>query len=114
MGVYDGIDGLCYSTTSAPHSAAPPCGACAVLRGLGRPVSSCPLCEGTRAAEVASQTGAPTPAAERFSDSKQFKALKAIVKKKSEEVKRLRHFITASGLALPNTEGGVELTADDD
>ena len=49
-----------------------------------------------------------------FRDSQQFKALKAIVTKKSEEVKRLRHFIIASGLALPNTEGGVELTADDD
>ena len=63
---------------------------------------------------AASPPSAPVPAAERYSDSKQFKALKAIVKKKSEEVKRLRHYISASGLALPNTEGGVELTADDD
>lgn len=53
------------------------------------------------------------PVAERFSDSQQFKELKNILKKKTDEVKNLRQFVVASGLELPNTSGGIELTADD-
>mmetsp|Transcript_13698 Transcript_13698/g.39458 ORF Transcript_13698/g.39458 Transcript_13698/m.39458 type:complete len:254 (-) Transcript_13698:157-918(-) len=65
------------------------------------------------AAGAAVQPPPPPPAAERFSDSTQFKELKALMKKKSEEVKELRQFITASGLQIPNTGGGVEIPADD-
>lgn len=51
---------------------------------------------------------------QRLGDSVQFKELKAIVKKKSDEVKALRLHMAQSGLAPPQQDGGVELTADDD
>lgn len=52
---------------------------------------------------------------QRLGDSSQFKELKAIVKKKSDEVKLLKRAMAQHGLAPPTAlEGGVELTADDD
>mmetsp|Transcript_16642 Transcript_16642/g.35190 ORF Transcript_16642/g.35190 Transcript_16642/m.35190 type:complete len:251 (+) Transcript_16642:75-827(+) len=56
----------------------------------------------------------PAPAQRLGSDSTQFKELKAIVKKKSMEVKELRNVLISNGLPLPNTGGGVELQAEDD
>lgn len=50
----------------------------------------------------------------RLGDSSQFKELKAIVKKKSDEVKALRRAMQAAGLPIPAVEGGVDLVADDD
>lgn len=50
----------------------------------------------------------------RLGDSSQFRELKAIVKKKSEEVKMLRRAMAASGLQPPAMEGGIDLVADDD
>jgi len=50
----------------------------------------------------------------RLGDSSQFKELKAIVKKKSDEVKLLRQVMQQAGLAIPQAQGGIELTADDD
>lgn len=50
----------------------------------------------------------------RIADSSQFRELKAIVKKKSDEVKLLRRAMQQHGLPLPQAEGGVELVADDD
>lgn len=51
---------------------------------------------------------------QRVGDTSQFKELKAIVRKKTDEVKLLRQYITSAGLALPGTEGGFELQAEDD
>lgn len=51
---------------------------------------------------------------QRLGDSSQFKELKAIVKKKSDEVKVLRRAMAAHGLPVPSVEGGVELAPDDD
>lgn len=51
---------------------------------------------------------------QRLGDSWQFKELKAIVKKKSEEVKQLRATLASAGIPVPGAGGGVELTADDD
>jgi len=56
----------------------------------------------------------PPPPPQSFGDSSQYKEMKALLKKKSEEVKTLRQTILANGLALPATEGGFEVTADDD
>mmetsp|Transcript_9768 Transcript_9768/g.17247 ORF Transcript_9768/g.17247 Transcript_9768/m.17247 type:complete len:305 (-) Transcript_9768:108-1022(-) len=51
----------------------------------------------------------------RLGDSSQFKELKAIVKKKSDEVKLLRRYVADAGLALPDTAaGGVDLAPEDD
>lgn len=51
----------------------------------------------------------------RLGDSSQFKELKAIVKKKSDEVKVLKRYLAENGLALPSTAaGGVDLAPDDD
>jgi len=50
----------------------------------------------------------------RLGDSSQFKELKAIVKKKSDEVKMLRRAMQEAGMAIPYVQGGIELTADDD
>jgi leucine zipper transcription factor-like protein 1 len=50
----------------------------------------------------------------RLGDSSQFKELKAIVKKKSDEVKMLRRAMQEAGMAIPAVQGGIELTADDD
>lgn len=50
---------------------------------------------------------------ENFKDSNQFRELKAILKKKSEEVKTLRDVLVTNGLPLPGTEGGIELQAED-
>lgn len=51
---------------------------------------------------------------QRVGDTSQFKELKAIVRKKTDEVKVLRQYITSAGLALPGTEGGFEVPAEDD
>jgi hypothetical protein len=51
---------------------------------------------------------------QRLGDSSQFRELKAIVKKKSEEVKMLRRAMVASGLEPPAMAGGIDLVADDD
>jgi len=51
---------------------------------------------------------------EHLGASTQFKELKAIVRKKTDEVKMLREYINMAGLALPGTEGGVEIAAEDD
>jgi len=51
----------------------------------------------------------------RLGDSSQFKELKAIVKKKSDEVKQLRRYVASSGLPLPDIQtAGVDLAPDDD
>merc|ERR1719410_1536354 len=55
----------------------------------------------------------PPPSAVHDRDSHQFKELKAIVKKKTEELKMYRQYVVANGLQLPNTGGGVELVAED-
>mmetsp|Transcript_76949 Transcript_76949/g.135608 ORF Transcript_76949/g.135608 Transcript_76949/m.135608 type:complete len:257 (-) Transcript_76949:78-848(-) len=52
--------------------------------------------------------------AEHVGSSSQFQDLKAIVNRKSAEVKELRRYIMDSGLPLPGTEGGFELQAEDD
>jgi len=51
---------------------------------------------------------------EHLGSTTQFRDLKAIVKKRTDEVKMLREYIAMAGLEVPGTEGGVELTADDD
>lgn len=53
---------------------------------------------------------------QRLGDSSQFKELKAIVKKKSDEVKVLRRAMAAHGLPVPSIEGGpgVDLAPEDD
>lgn len=51
---------------------------------------------------------------QRLGDSSQFKELKTIVKKKSDEVKVLRRAMAAHGLPVPSIEGGVDLAPDDD
>lgn len=51
---------------------------------------------------------------QRLGDSSQFKELKAIVRKKSDEVKKLRRALADAGVPPPSTNEGVELTADDD
>lgn len=50
----------------------------------------------------------------RLGDSTQFRDLKAIVKKKNDEVKLLKQIMVQAGLAPPASDGGVELSADDD
>eukprot|EP00442_Polarella_glacialis_P021717 CAMPEP_0115152934 /NCGR_PEP_ID=MMETSP0227-20121206/66438_1 /TAXON_ID=89957 /ORGANISM="Polarella glacialis, Strain CCMP 1383" /LENGTH=254 /DNA_ID=CAMNT_0002563601 /DNA_START=116 /DNA_END=881 /DNA_ORIENTATION=- len=63
-----------------------------------------------------SQLGAGGPrAAERLVESTQFQEMKAIVRKKTDEVKLLRTYISSAGLEPPGTEGGgFELVAEDD
>lgn len=51
---------------------------------------------------------------QRLGDSSQFKELKAIVKKKSDEVKVLRRAMAVHGLPAPSMEGGVDLAPEDD
>eukprot|EP00913_Durusdinium_trenchii_P023227 g21805.t1 len=51
---------------------------------------------------------------EHVGSSAQFRDLKDILKKRTEEVKLLREYIASAGLPVPGTEGGIELTADDD
>jgi len=51
---------------------------------------------------------------QRLGDSSQFREMKAIVKKKSEEVKMLRRAMASHGLQAPALEGGVDLTPEDD
>lgn len=51
---------------------------------------------------------------QRLGDSTQFKELKAIVKKKSQEVIQLRKQLEAHGLAPVGTAGGVDLAPEDD
>lgn len=64
--------------------------------------------------EKAGMSAAPTTVPESLAQSSQFKELKAIVKKKSDEVKQLRMCLQKAGLPLPGTGGGVELAPDDD
>lgn len=67
------------------------------------------------AAELEKAGAAAVPTVtERLGDSSQFRELKAIVMKKSEEVKALRQVLLANGLPLPGTAGGVELPPEDD
>lgn len=69
----------------------------------------------TAARGAAAAAAAAAPAVpERIGDSSQFKELKAIVKKKSDEVKELRKRLVAAGLPLPGDDGGVDLAPDDD
>eukprot|EP00933_Yihiella_yeosuensis_P046060 TRINITY_DN41528_c0_g1_i1.p1 TRINITY_DN41528_c0_g1~~TRINITY_DN41528_c0_g1_i1.p1 ORF type:complete len:257 (-),score=71.48 TRINITY_DN41528_c0_g1_i1:117-887(-) len=58
--------------------------------------------------------GAVPELPEHLGDSMQFKEMKAIVRKKTDEVKMLKSYIQSAGLEIPGTEGGVELVADDD
>mmetsp|Transcript_76257 Transcript_76257/g.123237 ORF Transcript_76257/g.123237 Transcript_76257/m.123237 type:complete len:268 (-) Transcript_76257:212-1015(-) len=52
---------------------------------------------------------------ERLVESTQFQEMKAIVRKKTDEVKLLRTYISSAGLEPPGTEGGgFELVAEDD
>lgn len=51
---------------------------------------------------------------EHVGSSSQFRDLKDILRKRTEEVKLLREYIASAGLDVPGTEGGVELLADDD
>jgi hypothetical protein len=48
------------------------------------------------------------------SNSTQFKELKAIVNKKTHEIKLLRDVLRSNGLPLPGTGGGIELAPEDD
>lgn len=48
------------------------------------------------------------------SDSHQFKDLKFILQKKTDEIKLLRQHLAAHGLPVPYTHGGVEIAPDDD
>lgn len=50
----------------------------------------------------------------RLGDSTQFRDLKAIVKKKNDEVKLLKQMMVQAGLQPPVADGGVELSADSD
>ncbi|CAJ1353285.1 unnamed protein product [Effrenium voratum] len=51
---------------------------------------------------------------EHVGASSQFRDLKDILKRRTDEVKVLREYIASSGLPVPGTEGGLELEADDD
>eukprot|EP00448_Togula_jolla_P011732 CAMPEP_0170611090 /NCGR_PEP_ID=MMETSP0224-20130122/23006_1 /TAXON_ID=285029 /ORGANISM="Togula jolla, Strain CCCM 725" /LENGTH=295 /DNA_ID=CAMNT_0010936507 /DNA_START=25 /DNA_END=912 /DNA_ORIENTATION=+ len=51
---------------------------------------------------------------QRLGDSSQFRDLKAIVKRKSDEIKELKALLTAHGFQLPASNEGVELQADSD
>eukprot|EP00448_Togula_jolla_P039204 CAMPEP_0170625412 /NCGR_PEP_ID=MMETSP0224-20130122/30742_1 /TAXON_ID=285029 /ORGANISM="Togula jolla, Strain CCCM 725" /LENGTH=293 /DNA_ID=CAMNT_0010951979 /DNA_START=3 /DNA_END=884 /DNA_ORIENTATION=- len=51
---------------------------------------------------------------QRLGDSSQFRDLKAIVKRKSDEIKELKALLAAHGFALPASDEGVELQADSD
>lgn len=51
---------------------------------------------------------------QRLGDSTQFRDLKAIVKKKTEEIKNLKSIMIQYGIQPPDAEGGIDLVADDD
>lgn len=66
------------------------------------------------ASQLEQVSGVPVELPERLGDSSQFKELKAIVKKKTDEVKLLRSYIMSAGLQVPGTEGGFDLAPEDD
>jgi len=51
---------------------------------------------------------------QRLGDSTQFRDLKSLVKKKSDEVKYLKQIMLNHGLQPPSSDGGIELAPEDD